>query len=556
MEEFDVVIRVKQDPDNLNHIRHRTSTAILIKRMMHYSLTSYSAKTGDRVPILAKALPEMSGDGTRYTYEFRPEATWDDGTPITAKDYVFTFKAMLNPLVNAAHYRNAYSAVQDVEVDPNNERRFTVVTDTFHFLGEVQCGDIEIMPAHVYDSAGLMNDFTIKELKENPAEFEDNDQIKQFAEIFNSERFGKVVIEGSGPYQFAEWIPGQSVTLIRKKEWWGDKVNSDEREFKAYPTRLIYQIIKDNEGTEAALASGDIDVAYFLPSTQFERMKQDKRFSDKFYFQSPPAYIYGYVGLNNRPPAGRKKYFTDKRVRRAMAHCLDMDKVIKEVLNGYGQRTVGPVMPMRGPSEYNVNLKPVEFNLTKAEELLDEAGWKDSNGDGIRDKMINGRKVEMKPELLLAPNREESEKVALLLQKNAEKIGIKININVQDIQVQRGMYLNHNFDMYISGFVKYPMPTDLKQIWHTQSWYDKGANFFGFGNEESDSLIDKIRVTLSKDERKPMYYRMQEIIYDWQPVIFTYVVKERIAISRRFDNPQTDAYRPGFHPNEWKLAKK
>ncbi len=552
---FDVVIRIKEEPDNLNAVRYRTSSAILIKSHIYFTLTAVSPKTNDLIPVIAGSLPELSADGKSFNFTIRQEAVWDDGSPITGHDYAFTIRTINNPLVNSPHFRQSFSSIADVLVDPTNPKKLTVVMDTIHFLGRFVAGDIEILPEYVYDSNQIMRNFAIPDLKSDPKKFEKDSLCIAFAEAFNSEKFGSEIVVGSGPYKFESWVRGQSVTLKKKEDWWGLKINSDEREFQANPEKLVFLLIKDNESAEAALAKQEIDVLYTIASTQFEKLKKDPAFSKNYNFYAPETYIYGYIGMNNKPPAGRRKFFEDKRVRKAMAHLLDMDKVISDVLLGYGARTVGPVLPMRGPNEYNVNLRPVEYSLEKAIALMEEAGWKDSNGDGIRDKMIAGKRTEFTPELLLAPNREESEKLSLLFRQACEKAGVKININVQDVAVQRDMYLNHNFDMYISGFVQFPMPSDFKQLWHSSSWYNQGTNFWGFGSTESDSLIEQIRVTMSPEERKPMVYRFQEIVYDEQPVIFTYVTKEKIIINKKFDKPVTDAFRPGFHPQEWNLVK-
>lgn len=236
--------------------------------------------------------------------------------------------------------------------------------------------------------------------------------------------------------------------------------------------------------------------------------------------------------------------FLTKKTRQALAHLIDVDKIIEVVALGYGERAIGPIHPAK-EKQYNKNITPYPYDVEKAKALLAEAGWKDTDNDGILDNVIEGEKMKFEFNFLYNQGNDSRKAVGLLLQEEARKVGITVNVLSQDWSIFLESTKQHDFDMYYGAWISTPIPTDHKQIYHTAS-YNGGSNYTGFGNDMTDALIDSIRVELDEDKRAKLNYRFQEILHDECSYIFLYYPKERIAIHNRFGNAETSPMRPGY----------
>ena len=158
----------------------------------------------------------------------------------------------------------------------------------------------------------------------------------------------------------------------------------------AYPDEISFKVVKDINSAITSLKSGSIDLVPNVPGSIFNELKNSPGMKDSFYFGNPLLPSVVIFGMNNRSPK-----LNDKKVRLALSHMLNVDEVLESFLSGMGRRTVGPVRPDK--PYYNNALTPIPFDLKKANDLLDESGWVDNDGDGVRDKMVNGKKAKTEP---------------------------------------------------------------------------------------------------------------------------------------------------------------
>jgi len=283
-----------------------------------------------------------------------------------------------------------------------------------------------------------------------------------------------------------------------------------------------------------------------IQSQQLMELKESTLGQERLNFYSPLTYGIYYMGINSNRPK-----LADKRVRKAIAHLIDADKIISDVIYGYGSRIVGPIHPNR--KYFNSDLKPVELNVEKAIQLLKEAGWEDTNSNGTVDKMIDGERTELVLDYR-ASSGGIGEKIGLIFLPNAKRAGVGINIITENYNNLRKELERRDYDLFVAGWNQDPSLNDLYQTWHTDNDTPKGGNKFGFGTEESDDLIEKIRTQMSTEERTKLYHRVQEIIYDEQPCVFLYAAKGRMAINKKFEyTPSTR--KPGVFENEFKLRE-
>lgn len=552
--ENEIIVRIDADPERIHPLIAFQSYSSLVNSQIFSFLLNIDDQNLQIIPELAKSRPEVSAinsgpysGGLAYSFEIRESAVWDDGRPVTANDFIFTLKATLHPLVQAVRLRPYLAFIKDIETDPENPKKFTVLTNETYFLGEEAIGNvIPVMPAHIYDPEGVLERFPL-------TDFTDPDKIESlsksdaglqaFAEKFQSPEYSSdpSLIQGSGPYTLERWEKGQELILKKKDNWWGDS-----EQLSAYPERLIFKPIPNAATVLSLIKSEEIDVVSGLDPLDFIDLQQSELAQERYNLIAPPSDVYTFIYLNTRSPK-----LEDKTVRRALAHAVNVDEIIKELYEGFGTRTTGPVY--RKAPYYNKDLKLISYNPSKARKMLEEAGWTDSNNNGIVDKVIDGETVELVLNCNFSGNREISRNTVLLLKDQVQRAGIDINpvgaeFNVYLSETRRG-----EFEMTLGARNAQTVSWEPRQTWHTES-IGTGSNFSGFGNDASDALIEKIQSTLDENERFAQYRELQQMIYDEQPFVFLFSAQNRIAIHKRFEAGTTVLY-PGYSLQKFRIKE-
>lgn len=552
-----VYARLPAEPDRLNPLLSTSTYARVVNEQLFLNLLHFNPETLELQPQLAKAPPTVreitegpDAGGVAYTFEIHEAATWDDGRPITGHDLAFTLKAILNPKVSAAHFRAYLEFISRVEVAEENPKRFTVFANKKYILGEPAISNMTVLPAHKYDPEGRMAPYTVADLadQEKAAKLAESEPALQaFATAFNSTEYSreKDFISGSGPYALERWETGQKIELSRKKDWWGDPLQEEFPMLQALPDRLVFQIIPDQNAMLAALKDEQTDVTSQIDAEDFTDLKVNSMVTDRYELYTPPALVYYFIGLNNKSPK-----LADKRVRRALAHLLDVDELINTLYHGLATRTIGPFHPTK--PYYHDELPPIPYDPARARALLAEAGWEDTDGDGVVDKTLQGVHTELELDFIISSSSKFANNQALLFQDKARRAGVKINIVPKEFTVLIDQVKKRDYEIYSSGWGQAPIPDDPKQLWHSDSDTPSGGNRVSFHNEEADKLIEQIQVTLNKEKREALYLEFQELIYEEQPYIFLFSPQERIAISKRFD-AAASARRPGFFVQDFVL---
>lgn len=271
----------------------------------------------------------------------------------------------------------------------------------------------------------------------------------------------------------------------------------------------------------------------------FLAMQNDENVKKKFNLYTPISLRYSYVGLNMHDPK-----LADVRVRQALAHLLDVDRIIKQLGYGMGKRTIGPVNPSK-KDEYNDTITPYDFNIDKAKKILADAGWTDLDGNGIVNKKINGVKTPLHLTLYYKSGSDQVRDACLIFTEDARKAGVDIDVVPMEWSVLLQNLRDHKFEMYYGAWIDSPVDEDLEQIWGTAS-QQGGDNFVNFGDAESDALIEQVRTEPDQNKRNELYKEFQVLTHEQVPYIFIYSQTEKIAISKRFSNAFPSSLRPGF----------
>ena len=548
--EYEVTVRMSRDPERLNPIIRSSSVAREVFSYIFLPLAEYNPENQKFESILAVDLPELerSSDGSiSYTFNILPEAKWPDGQDVTAEDYLFTLKTVLHPQVNAAAWRNYLEQIERVETYDQNPKKLTIFFKEYYMLALEACGSVDIYPEHIYDPLGRMKRISIEDLKsEEIDQLVDQDtSLQKFASDFNSSRFSRDVVVGAGPYELEDWVTDQYLILKRKEDYWGSEIENRPL-LECFPSKIIFKIIPDDATALTQLKSGGLDVVKGISSLNYTELKKDSLNASKLSFHAPSLMRYYYIGMNNNSPL-----LNDSGVRNALSRLLDIDQIIESLEYGLGTRVTGDFLPSR--SYYNEDLLPINLDLEKASEFLEDSGWRDSNSNGTRDKNILGQQKELKLRMFVTGSK-LGNSIALLLQENAAKVGVEIEVVQKRFAQIRRDHLNTG-DFELATLVKTQSlsPNDPYQSWHTDNIEPGGTNVFGFGNAQSDDLIEQIRNTPNEEEREEYYEALQTIMYEEQPVLFLFSPKEKIVVNNKFDG-LISIKRPGYFANTFKLV--
>jgi peptide/nickel transport system substrate-binding protein len=542
-QDFGVVCRLPAEPASLNGIVSMDAAKTVILQYISPGIIAVDFLKKDWVPVIAEALPlsELLPDGRqKVTVKIREEAVWDDGSPVTAKDVEFTLKAIKIPAVNCPNSKGFFNQLEEVVLYPDEPKKYSLIYSKFFFIAATISADFNLFPKYVYDPENLTDSLSMDDLCKHPEKFEKDSKALKFAEAFNSEKFGREIVSGCGAYKLEKWETNKQIVLTRKKDWWGDKFVNESVLFQAYPSTITFEIIKDNNTALTSLKAGEIDVLAGIDFKAFtEDLPKSEKYTQNFTSYTPDFLGYQSIGINCK-----NKKFDDVKTRLAIAHLLDVDKMIDVIYYGLGRRTATFIHP-DNEKFLNRDLKPYELNTDKSKALLAEAGWSDSDGNGVLDKKINGRKTELSIELLYNNTNPAREKIALMFQESAQKLQIKVDLKPVELSTMIDLLRQHNYEMYVGGFLSSVVETDPNQLWHSSS-YTNGSNFSGFGSKESDDLIDRYRNEPDINKRAEMLKQLQKMVYDYVPVIYLISEKERIAISNKFKNVVVSSQRPGY----------
>jgi ABC-type transport system substrate-binding protein len=355
---------------------------------------------------------------------------------------------------------------------------------------------------------------------------------------------------GCGPFVFREWKSDQYIQLDRYDGYWEGP--------PAYQ-KYFFRIIPDLLTQEMEFYAGTLDVygggspPHGIPPHQIERFQNDPRYQSVY----DTAFGFSYIGYNMR-----RKPFDDIRVRRALTMAINIDKIMKYVLYGQGERITGPFV--KQTDYYNRKIKPVPYDPAGAMKLLAQAGWT-PNKNGWLEK--DGKRFEF---TLITNSGNDRRKSILAIAQDAWK---QIGIDVRTDLLEWSVFIEErvdkaDFDAIILGWVMSVDP-DLYQIWHSSQTNDYQLNFVGFKNQQADDLIIKIRQEYNHDKRVRYCHQLHEIIAREQPYSFLFVRKWTTILDKRIvikdiDNQGEVVYRKitptrtglyDYHFNQWvKLA--
>ncbi|MCB9832777.1 MAG: hypothetical protein H6807_09905 [Planctomycetes bacterium] len=463
----------------------------IIRYHLNLPLLEYHPEELQPMPWLAASLPAISADGLEQTWEIRPEATWADGSPVSAADFVATWRLLNEPsLRNAtAILRASLGPVATIEaLDPH---RFKVRLNESEPMAAYALG-FNLAPVK---SADLPDDLVA--LARMP------------------------VLEGCGPYR-VERLDEQGCRLVRRQPWWGDALPSFANRWRL--AEFEYKVVPDSVQAVEQLRKGLIDfyVGDVREYLSLFAKGREKGFGSAHYYLSQ----FSYLGFNCR-----KEPFDDVRVRQALAQLVPRERINEQVIGGIGRAVSGPFF--KGSIYEDPSLEPWDYRPARAKALLEEAGFADHDGDGLLDR--NGRAFRFTLTRTVG-GRAFSDGLVDRIKESLAQVGLDMNIEDLDAETAYGRYGRGEFDAYVEVWPVDPVfpQLDLFDLYHS-SQIAGGYNWQKFADPELDPLLLFFRRSQNEVKRIEAGRKIHRILHEQQPMIFLFnnpscvVWNERIA---------------------------
>lgn len=546
-----VQIALTSEPDALNPITYKTVNAQSINQLVFQKLIDTDFHSLELVPVLAESRPEilpLNDSLYQITYHIRNEAQWDNGDPVTAHDVIFTLKAALAPGIANEGKKNYLSSLVDATPDSLNPKVIHFSCKPGLRMEYTTGAEVAILPAHLYDPEEALRDIPFSVFIHNNADSTQSEKIATWAKDFGSHRFQKTPenIIGSGAYRVTEWVSDQRIKLQRKSNHWTQKISESHGFFDQYPDNIHYTIISEPAGITAAARNGQLHVGPIVRSPDYVALKEDENFLADFHVKLAPELTTNVILVNWCKPA-----LQTLKTREALAHLFNSKQYIETVQKSTGQIISGPLHPSK--NGYHHHLTPRNIDAEKARNLLEEDGWLDSDGDGVLDKIIDGKKVDLRLDYKYNTENEGRKNAGLMYREWARPLGIDIQVKSAEWLVFIEQIMGKDFDLAFFSWTDEHAPTDLAPLFHSAS-IDNGYNFGCYRNREVDALLDELSTTIDSDRQVQLYRTVQEILHREVANIFVSTNEARFFISREFEEIQPSAVSPGYFAGSLKTS--
>jgi peptide/nickel transport system substrate-binding protein len=432
------------------------------------------------VPDLANEW-EVSDDNLTFTFYLRDDVTWHDGEPFTAADVKFTYDTILDTDVNSPRRSDLADILtpEQIEVIDDYTIRMTLSQIDASFL-VTKCS-YGIIPEHIL--GGLT------------------------AQEFNTAEFNTLSPIGTGPFMFREWVKDDHVALVKYPGYFGDEPNIDF---------WYYKIVEDQTVEYAQLQTGEVDYASVTAALWEDALKQES-LDCKAYPQ------FGFLFYIYQLDPEKSPLFLDVRTRKALLLGLDRQAMVDSIAYGLADvahSTIPPISWAHNPD----NDPRYGYDVEAAKALLEEAGWQDKDGDGIREAYgVTGVEdgTPFSFEIHTNAGNNERESAMVVMQQYWKEIGVDAKATaIEWNALLAELTETYEFEMIVVGFSWDPDP-DQKTMWHTDS-YGGGFNMNKYSNPEVDKVLDAALLTVDQEERKEYYYEMQRLLAEDVPAPIIY----------------------------------
>lgn len=484
-QEADQVSIQWRKPQTLNPIFSTAGFEQQVERAIFGSLVRMSDKLEPTADLAADIT--ASDDATVYTFSLQPKATFNDGTPLTSADVVFTFERALDKRVGsiwtgrlqgikgAAEYGDqSAKSVAGIEAPDDHTVVFTLAKPDGAFLAILAdfCG-LGILPKHILGEVAP-------------------DQLV-------NESFNLAPKVGAGPYSFVTFETDQYLQLEANPNFWGD----------APAVKNVYLRILDSEVAVAEVEKGSVDLVS-ISISDIERLQQNASLT----VVSIPSPSMDSISFNLD-----KEYFQDKRIRQAATYAIDRANIVKEI---YQDNAIVRNSPIFGPEWMGIpeGLNEYAYDPDKAKQLLTDAGWD------------SGRTVQM----MYNPsgNKTFSDMIPIIQAQWAD-VGINIDLVQYDAaELNKHLVTDHDYEIYIGGGGVYGADPNISSKYYLSNGFTPtGGNSIWYANPDVDALYAQGREATSQDDRKVIYTKLAQLLNEESPSVFLWSPNTVFAFNNR-----------------------
>lgn len=395
-------------------------------------------------------------DNLTWRFDLRQDVRFHDGSMMTAEDVKFSLERTMNenPRVKSMSAIDSIKVIDDHTLEIKTTETNPILAGVMH-----------------YPDTSIISESSLDE----------------------NNNFVKPV--GTGPYSFESFNEQTRVlTVVKNENWWGGSVGLDKLVLKGMP---------DPNTRAMAIENGELDFTVDVPYSETDRIDAIDGINVEKY-STPRVYK---MDTNLEDEA-----LSDERVRKAISYAINRDDIVEHVLYNVGSPAAGPFLPSM--TWANKDLKPYEQDIDKAEELLSQAGWTDTDGDGIRDK--DGKPLEL--ELLTYAARPGLPPMSETIAAQLKDIGISVSPQVLEWGAISDKRESGNWDLVLAAYniAMVPDPFYVLNNWYTTDGPD---NTPGYSNAEVDSLVEEAKYIRDLDKRYEKFNQVEEIVYEEQPKI-------------------------------------
>ena len=496
-----LTVGVKQDIDSLNPYTGVSVAAYESWTLTYDSLLNLSSDGLKPVPELSTNVPKAGADGLTWTYNLRHDVKWSDGTPFTADDAVYTLTRM-----KTEEWSNFVTFVSG----------FTSITAPDKYTLVIKTNKPD--PRMPYIPAYIL-------------------QKKEWSKV-STKNVGSYASDhpvGTGPFRLVQFKKGQFARFAANKSYFGGAPKIDE---------IRFRLFTNDEALVGALKNGEIDAANDLPAGLFKTLKSNPAMTtvqaDDGSFNMLTMNT-GSGSIGNGNPA-----LADKRVRVAIAHAIDKQVLVDKVLKGYG--TVGQSMNVSLAPRWNLNpvAHPYTFDIKLANKILDNAGYLDTNHDGVREMPGGGKPLKFRYDIRSGSSIEAPD--AQFIKGWMKQIGIETDVTVVSEDQLTPIENAGTFEFSTWAWTPFTDP-DAMLSYLTCAQVPKAADDGSYNDafycsKAYDALYQKQRGELDETKRIAEVHQMQQIFYDDAP----YVVMFRPTTLQAYNHDRFTGFTPVPNP--------
>lgn len=514
-----VITTIGEGPKTFNPCNTKDATSSSMAGILYEGLLTTDPRNGNIIPQLAKS---FRIDGNEYTISLRKGIKWTDGKTITSDDVMYTyedivFKGLGNPSTMAAMMIDG--ELPKLEKIDEYTVKFTTPKPFAPFLRQLS---YPIVPKHYFKPY--------------------SDKGASVFNAFLSPNTNPNEIVSNGPFKLKEYVAAQRVVFVRNPEYYKLNMNNEKL---PYLDKLVYLIVGDTNNEILKFEAKEID-AISLKGDNVARYKAKEDVSDYTIYNlgADTGTLFITINLNNRKNKDGKyyvnpikqKWFRNKNFRTAIDYALDRKNMIQNIAFGVAE----PLFTAESNNSIylNKNIKGHSKDKSKAFELLKEAGFEYKNN-----KLYDSQGNLVEFDLYTNAGNLEREAIGVMIKQDLEELGMKVNFKPIEFNSLVNKLTNtYDWDMVIMGLTGSPLePHDGKNVWTstgTLHMFNQGVK----QNErfnwevELDELFEEGALKIPFKDRKPIYDRYQEIVFEENPIIYIYSPKRISAIKRKFKN--------------------